>query len=133
MLFKAPVPAKLPHLQTIIDDLGQPLKRLAHFLDVSPTTMARYIKAGQAPRAVMLALYWETRWGQGAAYCDLHQWGSLHAQTANALKRENELLRAQIQKLHCMLDQEQRDCANSPLLGQLEKPPSSPTFHPFQG
>lgn len=53
---KAPVPAKLPHLQTIIQNLGQPVDALAKFLDISPQTMRRYIREGQAPRPVMLAM-----------------------------------------------------------------------------
>ena len=74
---KAPVPAKLPHLHTILDNLGLPDKQVARFLDVSPSTVKRWRIAGQAPRPVMLALFWETDWGRSAVACDAVNWGRM--------------------------------------------------------
>lgn len=120
-MFKAPVPAKLPHLLTIVDDIGQPVKRLAHFLDISPCTMRRYIAAGQAPRPIMLALYWETQWGQAAAYCDIHRSAQLLGQEAASLRRQVQQLRQQIEHMQSIIDQQCTGAANAPWV-----PPQAP-------
>ncbi|WP_455553327.1 hypothetical protein [Comamonas kerstersii] len=96
---KAPVPAKLPHLHTIIQNLGQPVDALAKFLDISPQTMRRYIREGQAPRPVMLALYWETDWGRSAVACDAVNWGRMLHMQNMALQSQVKTLKQRIAKL----------------------------------
>jgi hypothetical protein len=36
-------------------------------LGITPRTLRRYRATENAPRAIMLALFWETRWGRSAA------------------------------------------------------------------
>ena len=113
-MFKAPAPAKLPHLHTILNDIGLPDKQVAHFLDVTPKTVDRWRKAGQAPRPVMLALFWESTWGQSAANCDAVNWGRLQFQENAMLKRQNAKLKQQMLELEKALASVDQ-AANSPV------------------
>lgn len=96
---KAPVPAKLPHLHTILDNLGLPDKQVAHFLGVSTSTVKRWREAGQAPRPVILALYWETDWGRSAVACDAVNWGRMLHMQNMALQSQVKTLKQRIAKL----------------------------------
>lgn len=96
---KAPVPAKLPHLHTILDNLGLPDKQVAHFLGVSTSTVKRWREAGQAPRPVMLALYWETDYGRSAVACDAVNWGRMLHMQNMALQSQVKTLKQRIAKL----------------------------------
>lgn len=96
---KAPVPAKLPHLHSILDNLGLPDKQVAHFLGVSASTVKRWREAGQAPRPVMLALYWETDWGRSAVACDAVNWGRMLHMQNMALQSQVKTLKQRIAKL----------------------------------
>jgi len=53
----------LQHLQYILDDLRYSDAKLASLLDLKPSTIKKYRREGQAPLAVHLALFWESRWG----------------------------------------------------------------------
>ena len=110
-MFRAPDAAKLPHLETILGDLPT-LPQVAQHLDVSPSTLNRYIRAGQAPRAVMLALYWETRWSYSAAETAAHNLASRHAQHASTLRDHNARLKRIIAQLEN--DRGRDVAANSP-------------------
>jgi predicted DNA-binding transcriptional regulator AlpA len=62
-------PASLPYWQTILDDLGRPpVRRVARVLGLGERTVFRYHQRNHAPRAVMLALFWLTRWGRSAVH-----------------------------------------------------------------
>ena len=113
-MFKAPAPAKLPHLHTILDNIGLPDNQVAHFLGVSPNSVRRWRKLGQAPRPVMLALFWESTWGQSAANCDAVNWGRLQFQENVMLKRKLASLQRKIERLETALA-ESDQAANSPL------------------
>lgn len=113
-MFKAPVPAKLPHLHTILDELGLPDKQVAHFLDVTPKTVDRWRKSGQAPRPVMLALFWESRWGQSAANCEAVNYGRMQYMQCLALKLQIRRMQTQIDKLEHLLDESGFSSANAP-------------------
>lgn len=69
-MFLAPYPAHLPALSTILDDLSAKPEKIARYLDVSPSTLARWRAAEGAPRAAHLALYWESKWGRSQIYCN---------------------------------------------------------------
>lgn len=112
-MFKAPVPAKLPHFHTILQNLGQPRQKLANFLDISEATLRNYEKAGAAPRAVTLALFWETSWGQSAAACEATNYGRLMYMQNIALQRKVTDLQNQIHQLQQLLDQRTNGAANS--------------------
>jgi hypothetical protein len=97
-MFRAPDAAKLPHLETILGDLPT-LPQVAQHLDVSTSTLNRYVRAGVAPRAVMLALYWETRWAFSAAETKAHNDATMQAQHAAALRHHNAKLKNHIARL----------------------------------
>jgi predicted DNA-binding transcriptional regulator AlpA len=65
----AHAPAALPVWQTILDDLAHPPAReVARVLGISVRTVYRYNGTGSAPRVVLLALFWLTRWGRSAVH-----------------------------------------------------------------
>jgi hypothetical protein len=58
------MPARLPDLQSILQDLGGPdAEAIAVALRVHPTTVRRWLREGEAPYAIKLALFWMTSWG----------------------------------------------------------------------
>ncbi len=113
-MFRAPSHARLPSLQLMAADIPASREQLARHLDIAPRTLARYITAEQAPRPIMLALFWETRWGRSAADSEAANYGQAMAGHAHALQRENAALRRQLQLMESMLGDPHR-AANSPL------------------
>lgn len=113
-MFKAPVPAKLPHLHTILDNIGLSDKQVAHFLGVSPNSLNRWRRAGQAPQPVMLALFWETSWGRSAADCEADQFAKLQYMRAVMLERKVAELQRKLEKLEKALAKVDT-AANSPM------------------
>jgi len=121
-MFRAPSQAGLPDLATLLADLPASPQQIAHHLGVSLATLERYRRANEAPRAVMLALFWESRWGRSAADCEAAQYGSLMYQYGQALKNENAALRRQIDQLELeLVSSGAGSAANTPF------------FHPGQG
>lgn len=98
-MFQAPSMAGLPSLKTMLDDIPAPPEKIARHLGISLKTLQRYIKAEGAPRAVMLALFWETRWGRQWASVNADYWATVNAGMARALERKNNELRKQIGQL----------------------------------
>lgn len=88
--------------------------RVARHLGLSPATFERYRKAEQAPRAVMLALFWESRWGRAYSDVDASNAASAQFQRAAGLERENAALRRQIASLEAMIAQGTGHAANAP-------------------
>lgn len=76
--------------------------------------MAAYHAKEEAPRAVMLALFWESRWGRSAADCEAVNWAAHAHREAQTLKRENAALRRQIEALEELLAQGAAQAANTP-------------------
>jgi len=75
----------MPSLPMILDDLGQPSARaLSALLGVSVRTVRRWQAQGHAPRPVMLALFWITRWGQSQVECEAVNDARLAAQMAKS-------------------------------------------------
>ena len=98
-MFRAPSQAGLPDLATMLADLPATPQQIAHHLGVSLATLERYRRANEAPRAVMLALFWETRWGRSAADCEAANYGALMYQAGQAARKENAALRRQLDQL----------------------------------
>lgn len=64
------IPRQLPALATMLDDLQNPkTPDLARWLGVTPRTAARWVATDHAPRPVLLALFWCTRWGRSELEC----------------------------------------------------------------
>lgn len=95
MPYIAPSFARLPPLDYLLAD-QEPRKQIARHLGVSLRTLQRYQASGNAPRAVYLALWFDSRWGMAA----LHEQAYNEARHARAwvasLKRECERLRGVI-------------------------------------
>ncbi len=81
-------PRAVPTWPQLLADLCHPTAaRVARVLGVSVRTVKRYNQAGQAPRAVCLALYWLTRWGRSAVHAQAVNDAVLASQLADALQR----------------------------------------------
>ena len=112
MPFLAPSFALLPPLSHLLADQTEPRKKIARHLGVSLRTLQRYQASCNAPRAVYLALWFESRWGMAA----LHEQAYNEARHARAwvasLERECERLRQVIRALE---DAQRHPAANSAL------------------
>lgn len=114
-MFRAPSQACLPHLSTILSDLSYASPReIARHLGITPAALTRYTRQEQAPRPIMLALFWETRWGRSAADTEAVNWAAMHHQRAAVLERENAALRRQIAQLESLIAQGAGHAANAP-------------------
>lgn len=111
MLFRAPRPASLPHVETMLNSLGND-RTVAKFLGVTEATVKKYRRQGQAPRAVMLALFWETPWGAAAADCVAINDARQAYAKARILERENSVLKAQVETLEGLLAEKGGVAAN---------------------
>lgn len=89
----------MPHFLTMLDDLPKNPGLICQHLDISRATLARYVQAESAPRPVMLALFWETRWGRSAADCDAANAATMHAQHAAMLRQQTVRLGGIIARL----------------------------------
>jgi len=84
----------------LLEDLGNPSAvALAAHLGVTARTVFRWLKEGDAPRAVMLALFWQTRWGRSAIECRAVNDAMQQAGLAACRQREAEERLAQVQHL----------------------------------
>jgi hypothetical protein len=99
-MLKNRLPHHAPSLSALLDDLGRPTaKDVGEMLDVNQRTVRRWIFAGIAPRPVMLALFWMTRWGRSALECEAHNDVTLWVAVARCLADENEKLAGRINHL----------------------------------
>lgn len=98
-MFQAPQPALMPAFSCLLDDMPAPAAQVARHLGVSARTLARWRAAEQAPRAAMLALFFESRWGRSAVNAHAENGARVYAGLAGALERENATLRARIARL----------------------------------
>jgi len=70
MFFHAPNNIYGPDLlRMFIDELGG-VKRVHKYLGVTERSVLRWLETGRAPRAVVLALYWESKWGRSQIFTD---------------------------------------------------------------
>jgi hypothetical protein len=113
-MFRAPPPSGLPPLTWLLHDQQANRPQVARHLGLSTRTLERYEAAQGAPRAVMLALFWESRWGRSAADAEAATAADVHRGHAAALGRENAALRRRIARLEAELQQAQPEAANLP-------------------
>lgn len=113
-MFRAPGSAGLPSFSTMLQDLQATPEQLARHLDLSRRQLQRYQAADAAPRVVMLAMFWETRWGRSAADCEAANWAALHYRRAEIAERQIVALRRQVEQLEAALAMLDR-AANSPI------------------
>lgn len=114
-MFRSPRYASLPHLHTMLDDIPATTEQIAKLLGLTPATIERYRREGQAPRPVMLALFWETKWGRATADCEAVNWAASSHQQAQILKRENARLVKQLLTMETEISKQKDGAANGPL------------------
>lgn len=98
-MFRAPSQAGLPPFSLMLRDIPFDVPQVAHHLDVSTQTVEKYARTENAPRSVMLALFWETRWGRSAADVEANNWGAMYYRLAKSLERENKVLKQQMAQM----------------------------------
>lgn len=113
-MFRAPSQAGLPPLSYLLADIPATTGEIARHLGIPFDQMASYHAMDQAPRIVMLALFWESRWGRSAADCEAVNWAAHSHREAQTLKRENAALRRQIESLELQLSEGTGTAANAP-------------------
>ena len=122
------LPRLVMPLSMILGDIGDPSPReLARALGVSERTVFRWIKADEAPKAVMLALFWLTRWGHSQVNAEAHNDAVMHASVARALGREVGDLTAKLARLGRIAD---FGSANDPAPGVARPAPLLPPAQP---
>lgn len=100
------LPQHVPPLALILEDIGNPTARdLARSLGVTERTAYRWkADPDRAPRLVLLALFWLTRWGRSAVDCQAQNTATMYADQARALQVELELTRANLATLMALSD-----------------------------
>lgn len=118
------LPRHLPSWADLLEDIGNPAPdKLAKAMGVTVRSIRRWKAAGKAPLPVMLALYWVTRWGQSEASTRADWTLEVHRQLAEALKRDNDELRAQLAAIGQISD---FGSANDPSPAVPARPADSP-------
>lgn len=107
-------PRALPIWHTILDDLGRPpVGRIARVLGLSVRTVYRYNRTGEAPRVVLLALFWLTSWGRSAVHAQAWNDAQVAVGYVEALRRQVAQLEADVARLVAL---GHTGAANDPLL-----------------
>lgn len=117
-MFRSPSQAGLPPVSMMLDDLPATDAQVAAHLGLKPSTLATYRRTGNAPRAVALALFWETRWGRSAADVEAANWGAQYYRQAKASGRELERMAGVVLTLELELARQASapgQAANSPV------------------
>lgn len=118
------LPSYVPPLSTLLADIGSPSPaQLAKALHVSRRTVARWIAADDAPHAVLLSVFWLTRWGVSMVHCQAHNDALLQAaiadNAAHQLKELEARRAAEVAELSAKLERMGRlgdfGAANDPL------------------
>ncbi len=100
--FRAPRYNGLPHLCTMLDSIGND-QEVANLLGLSLRSIQKYRAAGQAPKPVMYALFWETSWGVSCADVGASNDAARAWSRANFLERENLELKRKLALLEAEL------------------------------
>lgn len=107
-------PRAVPALSQLLPDLGHPSPReISRYLDVSERTVYGWKAADTAPRAALLALFWESSYGLSAINAELHNSAQVYRSLSESLNHEAQMLRARI----AWLEKNGRfDCSNQPFM-----------------
>lgn len=114
-MFRAPYPAHLPHFLYVLDNVPGSIEQKARLLDISPSTLRRYRACGQAPRAIHLALFWESTWGIQYIESISGLRTSTYFAQVQALERKNKRLVEHIALLEAELTRSNTGPANLPV------------------
>lgn len=102
-MFRSPSRAGLPAFGTMLADLPATRQQIARHLGISNRTLLRYIKDNQAPRPVMLSLFWETRWGRSAADVEAANFMAINYRLLKGLQSDNARLVGKVATLERLL------------------------------
>lgn len=83
----------------MLADINKTDAQIAHHLQISLRTLQRYKRNDSAPRAILMALFFETQWGKSAVDADSANTAQVWRQYAQALERQIVAMRAQIDEL----------------------------------
>ncbi len=98
--YLALLPKRTPPMDMMLTDIGSPsAPELARALGVHSRTVERWKREGQAPRPVMLALYYVTQWGRSDVHCQAHNDAKLYAGLAASLRAELDAANAEVERL----------------------------------
>jgi hypothetical protein len=107
-------PNQLPPLSAMIENISgaDNNEQLAKYLGVQVDQLTNWKIAEDAPRSVMLALFWETKWGASVLNCQAQNSEKVWRDLALSNKREIDTLRARITRIESL---GHHGSANSPL------------------
>lgn len=106
-MFRSPTGAGLPALQTMLDDIPATPRQIAAHLGIKESTLATYRRNNAAPRAIMLALFWETKWGRSAADSEAANFGALHQLGAKMARQDLERMAGIVWRLELEIARDQ--------------------------
>lgn len=98
-----------------LDELGGP-KHVAKFLDVSERTVWYWLQRDRPPRAAVLALYWETKYGRSLIESDQITEIRLLYRRVHILQEQYAKAREIVTGLRCL----QTDTANEAFFDELQ-------------
>jgi hypothetical protein len=107
-------PRQLPPFSYLVDEIpgAHRADALAAHLGVSVRTVRAWRAKDAAPRAAMLALFWDSKWGLGTLDAALHNEAQTWLTLAKGYEREIGTLKARIAYLEAL---NASGAANSPL------------------
>lgn len=94
------LPKHMPALPDLLCDIFRPsAAELAQAMGVTERTAKRWIAKGEAPKSVMLALFWLTRWGMQWTDADLYNEAQLHFAMNSCQARQIRELKAKLRRM----------------------------------
>ena len=90
---------QLPPLSYLLDEQPADLTTAARHVGLSPATLQRYRSADAAPRSVMLALFYESKWGYSLLHTTAFNRQMWATGLVSSLRDQNAVLLARIAKL----------------------------------
>ncbi len=106
-------PSQLPSFAALVEDIGATPRAISKFLGVSERTFWAWKSERNPPRAVLLALFWESRWGQSLYETTIDNGRRYHFAHVASLEREIARLKEQIARTSKL-----SDTANAPVFRQ---------------
>ncbi len=127
------LPSRTPSLAEMMHDCGGVTPRqLANAMGVNQRTVYRWMSEGSAPRPVLLALFWLTRWGMQSTDADLFNYATAQRGYAVALKDELSRTQQEVRSLQTQIERLGRlgdfGSANDPAHGVTGPGPVEPAL-----
>lgn len=105
-MFRAPGAAGLPPVSVMLADIPATDQQIARYLGIAVSTLKTYRRTGNAPRAVQLALFWETKWGRSAADTEAANCAAVHVAQARALQEHTRRISGIVWRLELELSKD---------------------------